>query len=270
MLEQTVGVVEDLVVAELPTDSLAYLEGCALNWLDKDKTRDGFFSLSLLDNETECDSNFLTLPVGVLPTVDVPQKGTATIHHSGGPKSLNHNDNLVVGSFLNVSRSDWEAGYYPPSFPAHSWWLHKVKHQQHFCLNPRNLVSGLLPALSFVIRDYQPWTKNRDYYVYIEEDPGLELNLKILPPTLPGMLVIPGHAFPIFCTKANVLFYGRLTILLTVLHSSFLSSVIRESKKKEWFFVLSQLPPIHPTHNPECYSIWFSLHSGGRTPCLVF
>jgi hypothetical protein len=103
---------------------------------------------------------------------------------------------------------------------------------QHFCLNPRNLASGLLPALSFEIRNYQPWTKNHDSYVYIEEDHGLDLNLKILPPTLPGMLVIPGHSFPIFCTKANALFYGLLTILLAVLHSSFLSSVIRESLKK--------------------------------------
>jgi hypothetical protein len=130
VLEQTVGVVEDLVVAELPTDSLAYSEGCALNWLDKNKTRDGSFSLSFLDKESECDSNFLTSPSGVLPTVGESQKRTATIHHCGGQKSLKHNDYLVVGSFLlDVSCSDREAGYYPPSFPAHSWWLHRVKHQ---------------------------------------------------------------------------------------------------------------------------------------------
>jgi hypothetical protein len=232
VLEQTVGVVEDLVVAELPTDSLAYLEGCALTWLDKNKTRDESFSLSFLDNESKCDSGFLILPAGVLPTVGASQKQTATIHHNGGQKSLKHKYYLVVGSFLNVSCSDREAGYFPPSFPAHSWWLQKVKHQQHFCLNARNLVSGLLPALSFVIRDYQPWTKNRDSYVYIEEDPALELNLKIPPPTLPGMLVIPGHSFPIVRTKANALFYGRLSILLTLLYSSFLSLVVRESKKK--------------------------------------
>jgi hypothetical protein len=106
VLEQTVGVVEDLVVAELPTDSLSYLEGFALNWLDKNKTRDKLFSLSFLDNESNCDSDFLTLPAGVLPTVGVSQKRTATIHHSGGHKSLKRNDYLVVGSFLNISRSN--------------------------------------------------------------------------------------------------------------------------------------------------------------------
>jgi hypothetical protein len=54
----------------------------------------------------------------------------------------------------------------------------------------------------------------------------------ILPPILPGLSVVPGHSFPIFCTKANALFYGRLTILLTNLHSSFFFTVIRESQKK--------------------------------------
>jgi hypothetical protein len=106
VLEQTVGVVEDLVIAELTTDSLAYLEGCALSWLDKNKTRDGSFTLSFLDNESECDSNFLTLPAGVLPTDGVSKKKTTTIHHSGGQKSLKDNHYLVVGSFLSISRSD--------------------------------------------------------------------------------------------------------------------------------------------------------------------
>jgi hypothetical protein len=99
---------------------------------------------------------------------------------------------------------------------------------------PATLLLGSkeFPALSFVIRDHQPWTKNRGFYVYIEEDPGPELNLKILRPTLPGLLVIPSHSFPIFRTKAHALFYGRLTILLTILHFSFLSSVIRESQER--------------------------------------
>jgi hypothetical protein len=45
-LKQTVGLVNDLVVYELPTDSPTHSEGSALNWLDKNKKRDGSFTLS--------------------------------------------------------------------------------------------------------------------------------------------------------------------------------------------------------------------------------
>jgi hypothetical protein len=79
VLKETVGLVEDLVVHELPTDSPAYLEGGALNWLDKNKKRDGSFTLSFSDNDSECDSNFITLPVGVFPPAGVSQKRTAAI-----------------------------------------------------------------------------------------------------------------------------------------------------------------------------------------------
>jgi hypothetical protein len=102
----------------------------------------------------------------------------------------------------------------------------------------------MLPSISFRISDYLPWSKNRLSYVFIEEDPGLTLNLMILPPTLPGLTVLPGHSFPIFHTKANALFYGRLTILLTVLHSSFFSTVIRVSQKNG----MSLRPTPSPTY----------------------
>jgi hypothetical protein len=69
VLKQTVGVVKDFVVHELPIDSTEYLEGSALNWLDKNKTRDGSFSLSFLDNESKYDLNFPTIPAGLLPIV---------------------------------------------------------------------------------------------------------------------------------------------------------------------------------------------------------
>jgi hypothetical protein len=88
------------------------------------------------------------------------------------------------------------------------------------------------PALSFEIKEYLPWSKSHESYFLIKEDPGRDLNLMILPPILPGLSVLPGHSFPIFSTKAKALFYGRLTILLTDLHSSFFFMVIRESPKK--------------------------------------
>jgi hypothetical protein len=179
---ETVGLVYNLVVHELPTDSPAYTEGGALNWLNKNKKRDGSFNLSFSDDDSECDSDFITSPPGVFPLPLVSHKWTAAIPHTSGQKSLKRNDYLVIGAFLNISRSDSEAGYLLPSFPARSWWLHKVKHKQHFCLNARNLISGMVPALSFVISNYQPWAKKRDSYVVIEEDPGLALNLMILPP----------------------------------------------------------------------------------------
>jgi hypothetical protein len=229
VLTETVGLVDDLVAHELPTDSPAYSGGGTLNWLDKNKKRDGSFNLSFSNDDSECDSDFITLPPGVFPLVGVSQNWTAAIPHTSGQKSLKRNNYLVIGSFLNISRSDSEAGYLPPSFPARSWWLHKVKHKQHFCWNARKLISGMFPALPFVISNYQPWAKKRDSYVVIEEDSELALNLMILPPTMPGLTVLPSHSFPIFRTKANALFYGRLTILLTVLHSSFFSTVFRES-----------------------------------------
>jgi hypothetical protein len=77
------------------------------------------------------------------------------------------------------------------------------------------------PALSFEIKEYLPWSKSRESYFVIKEEPGRDLKLMILPPILPGLSVVPGHSFPMFSTKANALFYGRLTILLTDLHSSF-------------------------------------------------
>jgi hypothetical protein len=172
-----------------------------LNWLDKNKNRDGSFTLSFSDDDSECDSDFITLPPGAFPLVGVSPKRTAVIPHNSGHNSLKCNDYLVIGSFLNVSHSDSEAGYLPPSFPTCSWWLHKVKHKQHFCLNARKMISGMFPALSFVISDCQPWAKKRDSYVVIKEDPGLALNLMILQPTWPGLAVLP---------KANAFFNGRL------------------------------------------------------------
>jgi hypothetical protein len=47
VLQQTVGVVDDLVVCELPTHSTPHSEGGDFNWLDKNEKRDSaFFSPS--------------------------------------------------------------------------------------------------------------------------------------------------------------------------------------------------------------------------------
>jgi hypothetical protein len=64
VLQQTVGVVDDLVVCELPTHSTPHSEGGDLNWLDKNEKRVGAFFLSFLDDESECDPSFNTLPRG--------------------------------------------------------------------------------------------------------------------------------------------------------------------------------------------------------------
>jgi hypothetical protein len=149
-----------------------------------------------------------------------------------------------MGSFPHVSRSGTESGYLPPYFPVPSWWLHKVKQKQHYCLNVRTLIPSMHPALSFEIKEYLPWSKSCDSYFVIKEEPGHDINLMILPPILPGLSVVPGYSFPIFSTKANALFYGRLTILLTDLHSSLFSTVIRESQKKG----MSLLRPPTPTY----------------------
>jgi hypothetical protein len=164
----------------------------------------------------------LTLyPAGALPSRGVSQKRRASIHRTAGQKSLKLNDYFAMGSFPHVSPSGTEPGYLPPSFPAPSWWLHKVEHKKHFCLNVRTLIPSMHPALSFEIKEYLRWSKSRESNFVIREEPGRDLNLMILPPILPGLSVVPGHSFPIFCTKANALFYGCLTILLTDLHSSF-------------------------------------------------
>jgi hypothetical protein len=62
VLQQTVGLVDDLVVPELPTHPPPHLEGGNLNWLDKNEKRDASFFLSFLDEESECDPGFYTLP----------------------------------------------------------------------------------------------------------------------------------------------------------------------------------------------------------------
>jgi hypothetical protein len=67
VLWQTVGLVDDLVVCELPTHSTPHSKGGDLNWLDKNEKRDGAFFLSFSDEESECDPGFYTLPDGVLP-----------------------------------------------------------------------------------------------------------------------------------------------------------------------------------------------------------
>jgi hypothetical protein len=224
VLRQTVGLVDDLVVRELPTHSTPHSEGGHLNWLDKNEKRDNAFFLSFSDEESECGPGYYTLPAGVLPSSrGVSQKRRASIDRTAGQKSFKLND---------YSRSGTEPGYLPPSFPVPSWWLHKVEQKQHYCLNVRTLIPSMHPPLSFEIKEYLPWSKSRDSYFVIKEEPGRDLNLMILPPILPGLSVVPGHSFPIFSTKANALFYGRLTILLTDLHSSFFSTVIRESQKK--------------------------------------
>jgi hypothetical protein len=66
-LRQTVGLVDDLAVRELPTHSTPHSEGGDLNWLGKNKTRDGAFFLSFSDEESECGPGYYTLPAGVLP-----------------------------------------------------------------------------------------------------------------------------------------------------------------------------------------------------------
>lgn len=248
VLRKTVGLGEDLEVQALSKKSPAFSEDGSLNWLDRNRKRDGSFSLSLSDDESECDSNygsdFLTLPACTFPSGGISKKRTASLHRSGCQKSSKRNDTFSLGCFPHVTRSEVQGGYLPPSFPARSWWLHRVEHKQYYRLDSRNLIIEMLPSISFRISDYLPWSKNRLSYVFIEEDPGLTLNLMILPPTLPGLTVLPGHSFPIFHTKANALFYGRLTILLTVLHSSFFSTVIRVSQKNG----MSLRPTPSPTY----------------------
>jgi hypothetical protein len=133
VLRQTVGLVDDLVVRELPTHSTPDLEGGDLNWLDKNDKRDGAFFLSFSDEESECDPGFYTLPHGVLPlSRGVLQKWRASIiDHTACQKSFKLNDYFAMGSFLHVSRSGTQPGYLPPSFPVPSWWLHKVEQKQH-------------------------------------------------------------------------------------------------------------------------------------------
>jgi hypothetical protein len=164
---------------------------------------------------------FTLYPAGVLPSLGVSKKRRASLDCTGSQKSFKLNNYFAIGSFPHVSRSGTEPGYLPPAFPVPSWWLHKVEHKQHFCLNVRTLIPLMHPALSFEIKEYLPWSKSHESYFVIKEEPGCDLNLMILPPILPGLSVVPGHSFPIFSTKANALFYGRLTILLTDLHSSF-------------------------------------------------
>jgi hypothetical protein len=233
VLRQTVGLVDDLVVHELPTHTTRHWEGGDLKWLDKNEKRDGAFFLSFLDEESECNPGYCTLLAGVLPlSRGVSQKRRASIDCTVGQKSFKLNNYFAMGSFPHVSRSGTEPSYLPPSFPVPSWWLLKVEQKQHYCLNVRTLIPSMHPALSFEIKEYLSWSKSRDSYFIIKDEPGRDLNLMILPPILPGLSVVPGHSFPIFSTKANALFYGRLTILLTNLHSSFFSTVIRESQKK--------------------------------------
>jgi hypothetical protein len=123
VLQQTVGLVDDLVVCELPTHSTPLSEGGDLNWLDKNEKRDGALLLSLSDEESECDPGFNTLPAGVLPSRGVSQKWRASLHCTAGQKSLKLNDYFAMGSFPHVSRSGTEPGYLPPSLPAPSWWF---------------------------------------------------------------------------------------------------------------------------------------------------
>jgi hypothetical protein len=234
VLRQTVGLVDDLAVHELPTHSTPNLEGGNLNWLDKNEKRDGAFFLSFSDEESECDPGYYTLPAGVLPlSRGVSQKRRASIERTAGQKYFKLKDYFAMGSFPHVSRSGAEPGYLPNSFPVPSWWLHKVEQNQHYCLNVRTLIPSMHPALSFEIKEYLPWSKSRDSYFVIKEEPGRDLNLMILPPILPGSSVVPGHSFPIFSTKANALLYGRLTILLTDLHSSFFPRSSASPKSKE-------------------------------------
>jgi hypothetical protein len=234
VLQQTAGLVDNLVVRELPTHSTPHSECGNLNWLDKNEKRDGAFFLSFSDEESKCNPGFYTLPAGVLPSSHgVLQKRRASIDRTAGQKSFKLNDYFAMGSFPHVSRPDTEPGYLPSSFPVPSWWLHKVEQKQHYCLNVRTLIPSMHPALSFEIKECLPWSKSRDSYFVIKEEPGRDLNLMILPPILPGLSVVPGHSFPIFSTKANALFYGCLTILLTDLHSSFFPRSSASPKRRE-------------------------------------
>jgi hypothetical protein len=89
VLRQTVGLVDDLVVRELPTHSTPHSEDGNLNWLDKNEKRDGAFFLSFLNDKSECDPGFYTLPGGVLPSSrGVLQKRRASIDHTAGQKSF--------------------------------------------------------------------------------------------------------------------------------------------------------------------------------------
>jgi hypothetical protein len=127
-------------------------QGGNLNWLDKNEKRDGSFFLSFSDEESECDPGFYTLSAGVIPYRGVSQKRRASIARTAGQKNFNLNNYFAMGSFPHVSRSSTEPGYLPPSFPVPSWWLHKVEHKQHFCLNVRTLIPLMHPALSFEIK----------------------------------------------------------------------------------------------------------------------
>jgi hypothetical protein len=53
-------------------------EGNSLNWLDRNRKRDGSFSLSSSDDESKCnldsDSDFLTLPAGTFPSSGISKK----------------------------------------------------------------------------------------------------------------------------------------------------------------------------------------------------
>jgi hypothetical protein len=264
VLQQTVGLVDDLVVRELPTYSTPLSEGGNLNWLDKNEKWDGSFFLSFSDEESECDPSFYTLSAGVLPSCGVSQKRRASIHRTAGQKSLKLKFYFAMGSFPHVSRSGTEPGYLPPSFPVPSWWLHKIEHKQHFCLNVRTLIPSMHPALSFEIKEYLSWSKSRESYFVIKEEPGRDLNLMILPPILPGLSVVPGHSFPIFCTKANVLFYGCLTILLTDPHSSFFNGHLLLHKIGQVAALAIYLPygstSVLCSHLFFTFSFWFGRH----------
>jgi hypothetical protein len=138
VLEQTLGEVQDLVVAKAPMDSTASPGDHALDWQDINKSKDVSFSLSFSDNGSDQGSFTFISPTAVLPAVGVLQNRNATMHRGGAKKALKHNDNSVVGTFLNVSRSDQESDYCPPSFPGRSGWLQMVKHKQLFlCIRKR-------------------------------------------------------------------------------------------------------------------------------------
>jgi hypothetical protein len=165
VLRQTVGLVDDLVVCELPTHSTPHSEGGNFNWLDENEKRDGAFFLSVSDEESEWDPGFYTLPDGVLPSSrGVSQKRRASIDRTAGQKSFKLNDYFAMCSVPHVSRSGTEPGYLLPSLPVPSWWLHKGEQMQHHCLNVRTLIASMHPALSFEIKEYLPWSKSRDSY----------------------------------------------------------------------------------------------------------
>jgi hypothetical protein len=117
VLRQTVGLVDDLAVSELPTHSTPHSEGGDLNWLDKNEKRDGAFFLSFSDEESECDPGYYTLPAGVLPSSHgVSQKRRASIDHTAGQKSFKLNNYFAMGSSPHVSHSGTEPGYLLFSF----------------------------------------------------------------------------------------------------------------------------------------------------------